>query len=238
MKFEERAAGVVVSIASSLNGTSAPDLESTVSAIIDRGHSRIVLDCAGMTYLNSAGVRSLLICAKKCRNASGGLALAALQPACRSILSVTGMLSVLECHDTSEAALAAPTGTSLNPGDRSSSGATGNRMTFIERSSASAVVLSLNGRLHRAAAPDLEARVRAIIKRGDARIVLDCARMGFVSSSGLRALLVCAKACREENGKLVIAALQPHCYSTLNMSGFPAVIDCLDSVEAALQTVT
>lgn len=37
----------------------------------------------------------------------------------------------------------------------------------------------------------------------------DCERMGCIDSSGLRALMVGARACRWRGGKLVIAALLP-----------------------------
>ena len=65
-------------------------------------------------------------------------------------------------------------------------------------------------------------------------MVLDCVGMNYVSSSGLRALLQCARICAREGGKLVMARLQPGCRSVMEMSGFPSVIDCHDTTEAAL----
>ena len=62
-------------------------------------------------------------------------------------------------------------------------------MDIAERTEGAAVVVSLNGRLDGATAPDLEATITAIVERGDVRVALDCAEMGYVSSAGLRALL-------------------------------------------------
>ena len=109
MDIEERKEGaaVVVSLNGRLDGTSAPDLEARVSAIVDCGDVRVVLDCSQMSYVSSAGLRALLISARKCQQGSGKLALAALQPECRSVLEMSGFLSIIECHETSEAALAA-----------------------------------------------------------------------------------------------------------------------------------
>lgn len=107
-------------------------------------------------------------------------------------------------------------------------------MDIAERTEGAAVVVSLNGRLDGATAPDLEATIVAIVERGDVRVALDCAEMGYVSSAGLRALLVSARKCQQGGGKLTVAALQPDCRSVMEMSGFLAIIECHDTNEAAI----
>lgn len=147
------------------------------------------------------------------------------------------MLSVIDCHATSEAALAAPLGAA--PAGHERPGTEGDAALEIdERMEGPAVVLSLNGRLDGLGAPELEARVSAIVARGDCRVVLDCGGMRYLSSTGLRALLVCARSCRREGGILAIAALQPDCLSLMEMSGFLSVIECHDTSEAALAAMT
>ena len=111
-------------------------------------------------------------------------------------------------------------------------------MEIEERADLAAVVVSLNGRLDGTTAPDLEARVSAIVDRGDVRMVLDCARMSYVSSAGLRVLLMSARKCQQHDGKLTIAALQPECRSVMEMSGFLAIIECHETSEAALAALS
>ena len=106
-----------------------------------------------------------------------------------------------------------------------------------ERRAGSAVVVSINGRLDGFGGDDLEARIRRLIEGGDVRLVLDCTGMMYVSSAGLRILLVSAQQCRKEGGKLVIAALRPACRSTLAVSGFLSIIDSYQSSEAALSAL-
>jgi anti-anti-sigma factor len=110
-------------------------------------------------------------------------------------------------------------------------------MEIEERTEGTAVVVSLNGRLDGISAPDLEARVAAIVERGDVRLVLECSQMGYVSSAGLRALLVSARKCQQGGGKLALAALRPECLSVLEMSGFLSIIECHETNEAALAAV-
>ena len=114
----------------------------------------------------------------------------------------------------------------------------GTAMEIEEQTRASAVVVSLNGRLDGTTASDLEARVSAIVERGDVRMVLDCARMSYVSSAGLRILLTSARKCQQHGGKLALAALQPECRSVLEMSGFHTIIECHETSEAALAALS
>ena len=113
-----------------------------------------------------------------------------------------------------------------------------NTMNIEESKQGEVAVVSLDGRLDGFTAPELEKTVRAAVERGDTRVLLECARMSYISSAGLRALLVGARQCQQNGGKLVIAALQPACHSVMEASGFLTVIDCHDSSEAALAALS
>ena len=229
MKIEIRKEGaaVVVSPSGRLDGSGAPVLEAELSAIARRGGGRAVLDCDGIVYISSAGLRALLIGAKTCMQAGGELAIAALRPDCRAVLEASGLLSILGYHETVEAALAAGAPGRRKPED-------GPDIEIGERHEGRSLVLSLNGRLDSASAPVLMARISAALERGAVRIMLDCAGMSYVNSAGLRALLIGTRACRQEGGKFVIAALAPQCRSVVEMSGFLSVIDYRETREAAL----
>ena len=99
-------------------------------------------------------------------------------------------------------------------------------------------MLVLDGRLDGASAPELEKRIAAAVDRGDARIVLDCAAMDYISSAGLRALLTGARQCQQKDGKLAICGLVPDCRSVLEVSGFLSILDCRDTRGAALEAVS
>ena len=228
MEIEERTAGstVVVALTGRLDGVSAPDLEARVSGIVERGHVRMALDCGGMRFVSSTGLRALLLCVRKCRQQGGALTVAGLRPDCRTVIEVSGLLPIIDCHDTVEAALAAVSG--VTPVGRDVT------MEFEEETVGSGVVVSLIGRLDGVSAPEMEARIAINAMRGDVRVVLDCSRMSYISSAGLRAFLVTARNCQQQGGKLIIAALQPECRSIMNMSGFLSIIEYHETREAAL----
>lgn len=230
MKIEERNEGpaVVVSPAGRLDAVGAPDLEARLAAVAKTGPGRLVVDCGEVVFISSAGLRALLLGARACLQTGCEFSVAGLRPECRSILDATGLLMVLDCPETVEDALIAPAAESTRePED-------GRGLAIAERQLERTVLLTLDGRLEGRNAPILTERIFAAVGRGSARVVLDCEGMGYVDSSGLRALLVSAKLCNEKGGRLVLAALPPECRSIIDMGGFTSVIDYFETREAAL----
>ena len=228
MRIETRKEGsaVVVSPVGRLDGAGAPVVEAELREVARGAAGRVVLDCASIAYISSAGLRALLIGAKSCLLEGGELAVAALRPDCRAVMEASGLLSILRYQETVEAALAGAARI-RPPGG-------GAAMEIGERHEGSAVVVSLNGRLGGGSASILLARISAIVERGSVRIVLDCEGLTYINSAGLRALLIAARACRQAGGRFAIAALAPQCRSIVEMSGFLAVIDYRETREAAL----
>lgn len=232
MKIEERDAGLAVVLApvGRLDAAGAPVLDASIAAAAKTAPERLVLDCRELAYISSAGMRSLLLGARACLQAGCAFAVAGLRPECRSILDTTGLLMVLDCPETVEDALIAPVaGDPPEPEPEEGEG-----IAIEERRAGRAIVLSLDGRLDRRSAPDLTKQLIAIVESGNTRIVLDCRRMGYVDSSGLRALLLCARTCQERGGRLVVAALLPECLSIIDMGGFTSIIEYRETPEAAL----
>lgn len=236
LNFEERMEGrvVVVSPIGRMNGVGAPKLTALVTDIFQRGHANVLLDCARMTYISSAGLRALVVCGKDCLREGGQLSLAALQPSCHTTIDVSGLLSVLDYHETVATALASLEGD--RPVDsRSQSNPQGNAALQIEeRRAGPAVIVSLAGRLIGDHADSLNTRVSAIVGSGTSHVILDCGGVGYINSAGLRALLLCAKTCQQEGGSLAIANLQPQCQQVVVMSGFLSIMDYHETTEAAL----
>lgn len=231
MKIETRNEGeaIVVAPAGRLDSAAAPGLETELRDAAMRARGRAVLDCRRITYIASAGLRAILVGAKACMQEGGELAVASLLPECRAIMEATGLLSVLNYHESVEAALAGTARLRLPEGRDS--------MEISERQEGSAIVLSLAGGLDGNGASILLTRVSAIVERGTPRIVLECEGLTYINSTGLRAVLIGAKTCRQAGGKLAIAALGPQCRSVMEMSGFLSVIDYRETREAALDAI-
>ena len=72
------------------------------------------------------------------------------------------------------------------------------------------------------------------ISAGKKQIVLDLSQVDFMSSAGLRAILVTLKESRKQGGNLYLASAQPGVEKILKMSGFTSIVKTFSSVDAAV----
>ena len=231
MKIETRTVGdaAIVSPSGRLDGIGAPALEAALRDAARSGRGRVVVDCGGVGYIASAGIRALILGARACREAGGELALAALKPAPRAVVGATGLLSVMDCHGTVEAALAG-TGRVRQP-------ESGGPVRITERRGPRAAVLELAGRLDGIGAPVLGARIAAVTGRGAGRLVLDCRNLAYLNSAGLRALFLGARVCREAGVGLAVVPPADRCRAVLEMSGFLSVVECRETAGEAIRAL-
>lgn len=83
----------------------------------------------------------------------------------------------------------------------------------------STCLLVLDGRLDTETSADLELAVQDLLQAGERRFVIDLAGVGYVSSAGLRVLLMLAKTV-DGNGSLRLAALNPTVRQVFDVAGF------------------
>src|SRR5215471_19842391 len=69
-------------------------------------------------------------------------------------------------------------------------------------------------------------------------LLLDFSGVSFISSAGLRVLMIAAKQCRKQNGKIALAALQPIIQEVFQISRFDSLFELFPTVRAALQAVS
>ena len=67
----------------------------------------VVIDCAGLEYVSSAGLRVLLVAARNAQRTGLNFAVCALQHAVREVFELSGFSRVMAVHPDRAAALAA-----------------------------------------------------------------------------------------------------------------------------------
>ena len=82
------------------------------------------------------------------------------------------------------------------------------------------IIVELNGRLDTAASQEVSAQLLPLQEKADRTIVLDCSRMSYISSSGLRIFLTLRKAAAVKGGKVVIRNISDDIRSVFMMTGF------------------
>jgi anti-anti-sigma factor len=95
-------------------------------------------------------------------------------------------------------------------------------------------IMRIAGRLDSVSAPELEAAVTTAIDGGARTLVFDFNQLDYISSAGLRVVLVAGKRLRVEKGKLALAGLKPAVQEVFDMSGFLALFTHAPTVDDAL----
>jgi len=105
---------------------------------------------------------------------------------------------------------------------------------------ADVLVAIANGRIDFAGAQVLEgALAPALAQDGPVRgIVIDLAGVDYISSVGLRVLMVAAKAMRARKASIAVASLQPVVAEIFEISRFHHVVDVRGSVRDAIAAVS
>jgi anti-anti-sigma factor len=108
-------------------------------------------------------------------------------------------------------------------------------MTITSTHAGDAVVLRVAGRLDAITSPEFEKTYQQCINSESRRMVVDFEGVEYVSSAGLRAILLAAKMVHAGGGVLGLSGLRGTVKDTLEMAGFCALFPVYDSMEAALE---
>ena len=114
-------------------------------------------------------------------------------------------------------------------------------MQLSSQQFANVTVAAPSGRIDHAAAGLLELQLLPIVAQSGAAlgaVVLDFGGVEYISSVGLRVLMIAAKSMRAHDRPIAIAALQPVVAEIFAISRFDKVLTVFPSVRAALEAVS
>ena len=101
-----RLQAVIVAVRGRLDTTSAPVFEQRLADVIAQGATYVVVQCSGLVYISSAGLRSVLLSGKKLQAQQGRLVFVALQDTVKEVFEISGLSSIFQIFASEEAALA------------------------------------------------------------------------------------------------------------------------------------
>ncbi|WP_066520123.1 STAS domain-containing protein [Curtobacterium ammoniigenes] len=94
----------VVATNGRLNMVSAPAFRETLSSVVANGRSRVVVDLAGVEFMDSSGLGALVGCLKTARQAGGDLRIARPSEQVQMVLRLSNIDRILRPYPTVEAA--------------------------------------------------------------------------------------------------------------------------------------
>ena len=94
-------------------------------------------------------------------------------------------------------------------------------------------LVSLAGRLDSSTSAQFEQYILTKVG-GQPRLIIDFSSLDYISSAGLRVLLLTAKKVKQGNGRLILCALKDHIHEVFEISGFLSILDVRASETDAL----
>ncbi|MDO8680509.1 MAG: STAS domain-containing protein [Acidobacteriota bacterium] len=108
MQIVERTAGgiTILDLQGKLTiGSGAELLRDKVASIVFQGQTKVLLNLAGVPYMDSGGLGELVRCSMAARRANGAVKLVCLTSRITDLLTITKLLTVFETFDTEQEAL-------------------------------------------------------------------------------------------------------------------------------------
>ena len=96
-------------------------------------------------------------------------------------------------------------------------------------------VLALEGRLDTQTSPDAQQQLTRLIEEGETKILVNLEKVDYISSAGLRVLLVVAKQLKTTDGELRICSLNEVVKEVFDISGFDMILPISASESEALE---
>jgi anti-sigma B factor antagonist len=109
-------------------------------------------------------------------------------------------------------------------------------MTITPSVAGGALFLRVAGRLDSLTSPDFAAQCQELIGANQQKVVLNVEGVEYVSSAGLRAILVLGKAAQNRGGVLALCGVKGTVKTVMELAGFPNLFPIYDSPEAALES--
>lgn len=89
-----------IELVGELDANSAPELEERLTALIEGGTHRLVIECSQLEYISSAGLRTFLMAAKLINGADGKLGVTGMQELVRDVFNMAALEDMFEFFAT------------------------------------------------------------------------------------------------------------------------------------------
>lgn len=98
-------------------------------------------------------------------------------------------------------------------------------------------IIKLSGSLDGTTVNEAQEKILPLISGSDGSMVLNMEECNYVSSAGLRLLLMAAKQLSTKNGVLALSGLSAEIQDVMEMTGFSNFFQSFDTVDSALEAI-
>jgi anti-sigma B factor antagonist len=95
----------------------------------------------------------------------------------------------------------------------------------------------LDGRLDSHTSVEFDEKMFASIDTGTRRVIVDCGKLDYITSAGLRVLNKTAKRLKKEKGAIVLCALEEYVREVFEIAGFDTFLPIVNDLDEALSRI-
>lgn len=108
MREEEVRSTLVINVGGRIDGLNADEFHDSLDQKTqDIASNTVILDCEKLSYISSAGLRSILLTARNLKGKNKTFILCSLPDTAMEIIKISGFDKVFEIHESRSAAVAA-----------------------------------------------------------------------------------------------------------------------------------
>jgi anti-anti-sigma factor len=107
VKVESSQDYTLVTVDGRIDTTNAKEFENAMMEVLGSGSKNIILDCSGLKYISSSGLRVFLIVLKKMKADKGQFFVCSLQPGIKEIFDISGFSTIFSLYPDKETSIIA-----------------------------------------------------------------------------------------------------------------------------------
>jgi len=107
-------------------------------------------------------------------------------------------------------------------------------MTFNQYEKKDFTIIQIIGRIDASNSQEAQKNVLAVIDGSISKLILNLEKLDYISSAGLRALLIIAKTLKAKNGVFRLCCLKENIKEVFDISGFSTIFDIRDNEQDSL----
>lgn len=95
----------LVTVSGRVDSSTAQEFDSAIQSLFDKGHHNLVLNLSEVSYMSSAGLRTLVSAMKESKRQGGKIALASLSDRVKEVLELAGLNNLFDIYEENTAAV-------------------------------------------------------------------------------------------------------------------------------------
>lgn len=107
-------------------------------------------------------------------------------------------------------------------------------MNIQETKQGNVNVINVEGRLDSMSSSSFDTHLAKLIDEGNVFVALNCAKLDYISSAGLRAILSAAKKAKQAKGKLTLGNPSQQVSEILDIAGFASILPIFKTIDEAV----